>query len=93
MRHLLHLRVVRFQKQLMRPREISFNLLVLAVLGDDFLELGVLLRDLLQPRRVAHHFRRRKLLRHLLVPQIELVQFFSQCKYGHGETSVFSHQF
>jgi len=36
--------------------EIFFDLFVLAVLGDDFGELGVLLGDLLEARRVGDEF-------------------------------------
>src|SRR5438874_7298245 len=36
----------------------------------------------------SHDLRRRKLLRHLLVARVELVQFFSQGKNGHGKSSL-----
>ena len=87
MRHLLHLGVVRFQEKLVRPRKIFHDLFVLAVLGDDFLEFRMLLGDFLETRGIAHDLRRRKLLRHLLVARVELVQFFSQGKNGHGKSS------
>ena len=86
-RHLLHLGVVRFEEELMRPGEIFHDLLVFAMFRDDFLELGMLLGDLLKARGITHDFRRRELLRHLLVARIELVQLFGQCKNGHGNLS------
>jgi len=72
---------------LMRPGEIFHDLLVFAMFRDDFLELGMLLGDLLKARGITHDFRRRELLRHLLVARIELVQLFGQCKNGHGNLS------
>ena len=72
----------------MRPRKIFHDLFVLAVLGDDFLEFRMLLGDFLETRGIAHDLRRRKLLRHLLVARVELVQFFSQGKNGHGKSTL-----
>src|SRR5689334_17131476 len=71
----------------MRPGEVLLDLLVLAVFDDDFFQLGMLFGNFLEARGIADDFRRRKLLRHLLVTRIKLVQFFSQCQYGHGKSS------
>ena len=51
----------------MSAGEIFFDLLELAVFGDDFLEFGMLLGDLLEARGIRRDFRRRKLLRQLVV--------------------------
>ncbi len=74
-RHLLHLSVFIFYDHLVRAGEILFNLLELAVFGDDFFELRVLLGDLLETRGVRRDFRRRKLLRQFVVASAELIQF------------------
>src|SRR6266851_5425124 len=50
---LLHLLVVSFEVQLVRAGEVFVDLLVLAMLGDDFLKLGVLLGDFLEARRIG----------------------------------------
>src|SRR5690349_2965119 len=71
----------------MRPGEVLLDLLVLAVFDDDFFQLGMLFGNFLEARGIAHQFGRRELLRHLLVARIKLVQFFSQCQYGHGKSS------
>ena len=74
---LLHFRVVGFNDHLMRSRQVLFDLLVFAVLGDDFFELGVLLGELLEARRIGHGLRSRELLRQLVVARLQLIQFFS----------------
>ena len=86
-RHLLHLGVFPFQEKLVRPGEVLDDLLVLAVFRDNFFQFGVLLGNFLEARGIADHFRRRELLCHLFVARIELVQFLSQSKYGHGKSS------
>ena len=70
----------------MRAGEILFDLLELAVLGDDFFELRVLLGDLLEARGVRRDFRGRELLSELIVASAELIQFVRQCHYGHGKS-------
>ena len=91
---LFHLGVFGLDEHLVRASEIFLNLLVLAVLFDDFFELSVLLGDFLVARGIGSHFRSRKLLRQLVVAGAKLVQFFIQCKNGHCSTSkVFSDQF
>lgn len=59
----------------MRASEILFNLFELAVLGHDFLKFGVLLGDFLEARGVRRDFRRRELLRELVVAGAQLIQF------------------
>ena len=86
-RHLLHLGVFRLDEHLMRASKILFNLLVLAVLFDDFFELGVLLCHLLIARGIGGNFRSRKLLRQFVVACAKLIQFFSKRKNGHCSTS------
>src|SRR5258708_259678 len=59
---LLHLLVVSFEVQLVRAGEVFFDLLVFAMLGDDFLKLGVLLGDFLEARRIGDELLRGELL-------------------------------
>ncbi len=82
--HLLHLRVFRFEKHLVRAGKILLDLLVLAVLFDDQLELGVLLGDFLEARRVRDELRRRKLVGQLVVTSAELIQFVRKRHCRHG---------
>src|SRR5260370_356012 len=83
----------RFDEHLARAGEIFFNLLELAVLLDDFFELGVLLGDFLIARGIGSDFGGRELLRQLVVAGAKLIQFFRKRKNGHCSTSrVFSDQ-
>src|SRR5207244_9388786 len=66
--------------------EIFFDLLVLAVLLDDFFKLGVLLGDLLVARGIGSHFGSRKLLRQLVVARAKLIQFFGKGQCSHGKS-------
>ncbi len=62
-RHVFHFGVFRFDEHLVCAREVFLNLLVLAVLLDDFLEFGVLLGDFLVACGIGGHFGSRELLR------------------------------
>jgi hypothetical protein len=91
LRHLFHFGVIRLYEHLVRASKILFDLLEFAVLGDNFAQLRLLFGDFLEARRVRHNLRRGKFLRQLVVARAKLVQFFCQCKNGHGSTSrVFS---
>ena len=50
-------------------------------------ELGVLLGDFLEARRVGDQLLRRELLGQLVVAGAKLVQFFRKCKNGHCNSS------
>src|SRR5580704_12376553 len=67
LRHLLHFGIVGFEKHLVSPGQILFDLLEFAMLRDDFFELGVLLGDLLKLRRVGDKLRSREQLRQFVV--------------------------
>src|SRR5882762_6867117 len=71
--HLFHFSVFRFHEHLVRAGEILFELFVLAVLLDNFLEFSVLLGDFLVARGVGSHFGSRELLRQLVVTRAELI--------------------
>ncbi len=73
---LLHFGIVCFEKHLVGAGEIFFDLLVLAVLGNDFRELGVLLGDLLETRRIGDKLLSGELVGQLVVSGAELVEFF-----------------
>src|SRR5207302_7324844 len=88
-RHLLHFGVFRFDQHLMRAGEIFFNLLILTVLLDDFLEFGVLLGDFLVARGIGSHFGSGELLRQLVVASAKLVQLFSKGQCSHGKSSSY----
>ena len=75
--HLFHFSIFRFHEHLVRAGEILLELFVLAVLLDDFFQLGVLLRNFLVACGVGSHFGSRELLRQLVVARAELIQFFS----------------
>ncbi len=70
---LFHLGVFGLDKHLVRPRQVFHDLFVLAVLGHDLLELGVLLGDFLVARGIGSHFGSRKLLRQLVVAGAKLI--------------------
>ncbi len=87
MGELLHFLVVGFEKHLVRASEVFFDLLVLAVLGDDFGELGVLLGDFLKARRVGDEFLGGELIGQVVVAGAELVEFFRERENGHCDSS------
>ena len=79
----------------MRAGEIFVDLLVLAMLADDFFELGMLLGEFLETRGIADDLGRGEFGGHLLVASVELIKFFGKRENGHGGTSfsVISFQF
>jgi len=76
LRHVPHIRIFGFDDHFVGAREVFFNLLVFAVLANDFLEFGVLLGELLQARGIVHDFGGGKLLGHFFVARVELIEFF-----------------
>jgi hypothetical protein len=76
--------ILGFNDQLMGAGQVLFDLLVFPVLGDNLLELRVLLGELLEARGVGDDFGRGELLSHFLVAGIELVELFGQGENSHG---------
>src|SRR5208282_2606297 len=75
-----------FHDHLVSAGEILFDLLELAMLGDDFLEFSVLLGQLLETRGIGDDFRSGEFLSHFLVTGVELIEFFAKSKYRHKKT-------
>ncbi len=67
----------------MSASQILLDLLELAMLFHDLLQVRVLFGELLELRRIRHDLRCGKLCGHLLVPDIELVEFFCERKCSH----------
>ena len=84
--HVAHIGVFGFDDHLAGAGEIFFDLLEFAVFPDDFLEVGVLLGELLEARGVVDDFRRGELLRHFVVADFELVEFFGKRENGHWDS-------
>jgi hypothetical protein len=83
-RHLLHLRFVRFDEQLLRLLQAFLDFLPLAIFRHDFRKLGIRLGELLVARGILEYFRRGKLARQLVVAGFDLVEFFEKCQIRHG---------
>jgi len=69
----------------MSTGEVLSDLFVLAMLADNFLELGVLLGELLEAGGIADDLRGRELAGHLLETRVELIEFFGKGENGHGK--------
>ena len=81
-----HIGVFGFDDHLVGASKILFDLLELAVLGDNCFEFGVLLGELLETRGIADDLGRGEFVGHFLVAGVELIEFFAESEYRHVKT-------
>src|SRR5215471_7850196 len=83
-----HFGLFGFDDHLTGAGEVLFKLLELAVLADDFFELGVLLGELLEARGVADDLGRGELAGHFLITSVELIEFSESVRTAISNTSL-----